>query len=145
MKKVTKTTEKLVKKLKEFEGLRQEAYLDAAGKPTIGYGHTLDVRMGDKISAYYAEELLREDIAYVEKKVKRLGVACNAAQLDALVSFAFNLGFGRLKGSTLLRVIREGGSKSAITREFKRWVFAKGQRLRGLERRREWEARRFFE
>lgn len=139
------TTKILLTKLKEFEGLRLEAYLDAAGKPTIGYGHTLDVRIGDKISAYYAEELLREDIAYVEKKVRRLGVTRNEAQLDALVSFAFNLGFGRLKNSTLLKVIREGGSKSAITREFKRWVFAKGRRLRGLEQRREWEAKRFFE
>ena len=44
-----------LKKLKEFEGLRKEAYLDAAGVPTIGYGHTHGVRMGDVISEYWAE------------------------------------------------------------------------------------------
>jgi lysozyme len=77
--------------------------------------------------------------------VKELQVARTEGQLDALTSFAFNLGIGRLKGSTLLKVIREGGSKTAITREFKRWVYAGGKRLRGLELRREWEAKRFFE
>lgn len=128
-----------------MEGLRLEAYEDAAGVPTIGYGHTKDVRMGDRISEYWAKELLRDDIDEAERQVKELGVARNEAQLDALVSFVFNLGIGRLKESTLLRVIREGGSKADIKREFKRWVYAGGKRLKGLELRREWEAKRFFE
>jgi lysozyme len=121
----------LMKKLMEMEGLRLEAYRDAAGTLTIGYGHTRGVRAGDKISAYYAKELLN--------------VARTEGQLDALVSFAFNLGIKRLLTSTLLQVIRRGGSRSQIRREFKRWVYADGRRLRGLERRREWEANRFFE
>ena len=128
-----------------MEGLRLEAYEDAAGVPTIGYGHTKDVRMGDRISEYWAKELLRDDIDEAERQVKELGVARNEAQLDALVSFVFNLGIGRLKESTLLKVIREGGSKADIKREFKRWVYAGGKRLKGLELRREWEAKRFFE
>ena len=128
-----------------MEGLRLEAYEDAAGVPTIGYGHTKDVRMGDRISEYWAKELLRDDIDEAERQVKELGVARNEAQLDALVSFVFNLGIGRLKESTLLRVISEGGSKADIKREFKRWVYAGGKRLKGLEIRREWEAKRFFE
>jgi GH24 family phage-related lysozyme (muramidase) len=66
-------------------------------------------------------------------------------QLDALVSFAFNLGIARLRDSTLLKLIRKGGSKNAIRQEFKRWVYAGGKKLRGLEIRREWEAKRFFE
>ena len=128
-----------------MEGLRLEAYEDAAGVPTIGYGHTKDVRMGDRISEYWAKELLRDDIDEAERQVKELGVARNEAQLDALVSFVFNLGIGALKESTLLRVIRAGGSKADIKREFKRWVYAGGKRLKGLELRREWEAKRFFE
>ena len=129
----------------EMEGLRLEAYEDAAGVPTIGYGHTKDVRMGDRISEYWAKELLRDDIEEAEWQVKELKVACNEAQLDALTSFVFNLGIERLKESTLLKVIREGGSKQQIRKEFKRWVYADGKKLKGLERRREWEARRFFE
>ena len=128
-----------------MEGLRLEAYEDAAGVPTIGYGHTKDVRMGDRISEYWAKELLRDDIDEAERQVKELGVARNEAQLDALVSFVFNLGIGRLKESTLLRVIREGGSKQQIRKEFKRWVYAGGKKLPGLVTRREWEAKRFFE
>ena len=136
----------LIEKLKAFEGLRLEAYQDAAGVWTIGYGHTGgDVRRGDRITAYYAEELLRNDLGASEAAVRRLHVARTQGQFDALVSLAFNIGAERLKGSTLLKVIREGGSRAQITREFKRWVFAGGRRLSGLERRREWEAKRFFE
>ena len=101
--------------------------------------------MGDRITSWYAKDLLSEDIAYFEDQVKELDVARTEGQLDALVSFAFNLGIDRLKKSTLLKVIREGGSKSQIKREFKRWVYADGKKLKGLERRREWETKRFFE
>ena len=139
------TTELLLEKLMEMEGLRLEAYKDAAGVPTIGYGHTKDVRMGDHITAYWAKEMLREDIEAAEWQVKELHVARNEAQLDALTSFVFNLGIERLKESTLLKVIREGGSMQQIRREFKRWVYAGGKKLKGLELRREWETKRFFE
>ena len=139
------TTEILLEKLMEMEGCRLEAYKDAAGVPTIGYGHTKNVRMGDRITQYWAKEMLREDIEEAEWLVKELGVARTEGQLDALVSFAFNLGIGRLKRSTLLKTIRNGGSKAQITKEFKRWVYADGKQLPGLVKRREWEARRFFE
>ena len=128
-----------------MEGCRLVAYRDAAGVPTIGYGHTKGVRMGDRISEYWAKELLKQDIAYFESEVRKLGVVRTEGQLDALVSLAFNIGIGRLKRSTLLRVIREGGSRNQIRKEFKRWVYAGGKKLRGLEIRREWEAGRFFE
>lgn len=139
-----KVSEDCLKKLKEFEGFRKEAYLDAAGVPTIGYGHTLGVRMGDVISEYWADMLLKADLYDIEKQVETLG-DWNQPQFDALVSFAFNLGFYKLKTSTLLKTILEGGSMRAIKKEFKRWVYAGGKKLKGLERRREWEARRFFE
>lgn len=140
-----KTTDKLLKKLMELEGLRLEAYRDAAGVPTIGYGHTQEVEMGDKINTWWAKELLICDIEEVEEQVKALGVARTEAQLDALVSFAFNLGIERLKNSTLLKVIKEQRNMREIKREWMRWVYAGGQRLKGLERRRAWEAKRFFE
>ena len=89
--------------------------------------------------------MLEKDVAEVERAVGELGVARTPGQLDALTSLAFNIGIGRLKESTLLRVIRAGGTKQQIKREFKRWVYAGGRRLKGLELRREWEARRFFE
>ena len=136
----------LIDQIKAFEGLRLEAYRDAAGVLTIGYGHTgSDIREGDRISEYWADELLRNDLGAAEAAVRRLHVARTQGQFDALVSFVFNLGIGRLQGSTLLKVIREGGSHHRIRQEFKRWVYAGGKKLRGLERRRAWETKRFFE
>ncbi len=138
------TSEELMEKLVEFEGCRLEAYSDAAGVLTIGYGHTKDVREGDRISEYWARELLKEDIERAAKQVLKLGVCRTQGQLDALTSFVFNLGIGRLRKSTLLRVIKRKGSASEIRREFMRWVYAGGKKLRGLEKRREWEANRFL-
>ena len=133
------------KKIKEFEGLRTKAYYDAGGRLTIGYGHTKGVRMGDVISEYWAEMFLKADLYDVEKAVESLGVARTQGQFDALVSFAFNLGFYKLKTSSLLKMIQNSASMHAIKKEFKRWVFAGGKKLKGLERRREWEAKRFFD
>ena len=136
----------LIEKIKAFEGLRLEAYRDAAGVLTIGYGHTgSDINEGDRISEYWARELLRKDLGATEAAVRRLHVARTQGQFDALVSFVFNLGIKRLQRSTLLKVIRKGGSHHQIQREFKRWVYADGKKLRGLERRRAWESKRFFE
>ena len=139
-------SEILIEKLKAFEGFRRDAYRDAAGVLTIGYGHTgRDIREGDRITPYWGEQLLLIDLKEHEAGVRRLRVARTQGQFDALVSLAFNIGIGRLTRSTLLKVIRSGGSKSQITKEFKRWVYGGGRRLPGLVKRREWEAKRFFE
>ena len=69
-----KASESLIQKLKEFEGLRLQAYRDAAGVPTIGYGHTRHVKMGDRLTAYWADQLLRDDVRRVVHDVMQLGV-----------------------------------------------------------------------
>ena len=97
-------SERLLSQLMLMEGLRLEAYKDAAGVWTIGYGHTQDVRPGDKISEYCAKEYLLQDLYPVEQAVNKLNIARTEGQFDALVSFAFNLGIDRLKKSTLLDV-----------------------------------------
>lgn len=139
-----KVSDIFLEKLMEMEGCRLVAYRDAAGVPTIGYGHTAGVRMGDRISQQRAKALLRQDAEAVMRQVRALDVARTEAQLEALTSFAFNLGIARLRSSTLLKVIRQGGSKQAIQREFKCWVYAGGRKLGGLVKRREWEASHFF-
>ena len=144
-KKIMRGSDICFEKIKEFEGLRTEAYYDAAGKLTIGYGHTgHDVRPGDVISKYWAEHLQKADLYDVEKAVDGLHIAKTQGQFDALVSFAFNIGFYKLKTSTLLKTIRDWEGYHAIRRAFKRWVYAGGNRLKGLEKRRAWEADRFF-
>ena len=140
-----KASKLLLGKLMEFEGLKLSAYRDAAGVVTIGYGHTWNVRMGDQISKYWARELLERDVAKVEEQLDTLGLVLTQGQTDALVSLVFNIRFDKFKSSTLLRLIRNGGSVNQICKEFQRWVYAGGRRMRGLEVRRAWESKRFFE
>ena len=139
-----KTTEILFEKIKEFEGCRLQAYQDAGGVWTIGYGHTKSVRCGDRITQYLAEEYLRQDIEEAERQIGELGLTLTQGQLDALVSFVFNVGIGNLKRSTLLRFIREGRPAHEIQKQFRQWVYADGRTLPGLVKRREWESVRFF-
>jgi lysozyme len=139
-------SELALEKIKAFEGCRLSAYRDAAGVLTIGYGHTRGVREGDKISQYWADEYLKEDIEAVEAQIEELGLTLSQPQLDALVSFVFNIGIGKFKESTLLRYIREGRSENDIKREWRRWVYAGNppRTLPGLIKRREWESIRYF-
>lgn len=60
-------------------------------------------------------------------------------RFDALVSFTFNLGGGALQRSTLRRKVNREEHED-VPREFLRWVWAGGRKLRGLVRRREAEA-----
>lgn len=137
-----KISERGLQLIKHFEGLRLEAYRCPADVPTIGYGHTLGVKMGDRITQDQAEELLRKDLAIFERGVNKAVTALiTQGQYDALVSFAYNLGLGALQGSTLLRKLNAGEDASG---EFGRWVHAGGKRLDGLVRRREAERALFL-
>jgi len=126
-----------------FEGLRLKAYQDSVGVWTIGYGHTLGVKPGQQITENRAIELLYKDVERFEKSVNRLiEVPLTQYQFDALVSFSFNVGGYALKTSTLRKVLNEG-DYAAAANQFKRWIYAGGQKLRGLERRRRAEAALF--
>ncbi len=135
-------------KIKEFEGCKLQAYQDAAGVWTIGYGHTYNVRQGDKISQQYADMLLQEDIEHVERHLIALHdpeVGCwTKAQLDAVVCFAFNVGIQRWRTSTLRRYIMQDKPAQMIVEAWMSWVYAGGKQLPGLVKRREWESERFF-
>ena len=140
------TSEALVSALKHYEGLRLEAYKCPGGVWTIGYGHTKNVQRGDKITEYTAEEYLREDIWEVERQVLALDACRKVGELDALVSFAFNVGIGNLRRSTLLKTIKAASrDAAAIMKEFRRWNKAGGRVLKGLVERRQWEMLRFFQ
>jgi lysozyme len=126
--------------IKRFEGLELRAYRCPAGVWTIGYGHTgPEVREGTAIAAERAEELLRADLLRFEEGVARSAGACTQGQFDALVSFAFNLGLGALRSSTLLKKHRCGEHRLAAA-EFGRWIHAGGRKLPGLVKRRAAEA-----
>lgn len=129
-----------VELVKHFEGLSLDAYLCPAGVPTIGYGHTDGVRLGQTITEAQAEKLLQADLTEAAADVDRLvTVPLTDAQRGALASFVFNLGPGALASSTLLRLLNSGDTTGAAA-QFTRWTKArvKGELvdLPGLVRRR---------
>lgn len=138
----------LIQKLKGFEGLRLVAYKPTKAERwyTIGYGHSAgDVRAGMRITKEKAEELLRRDLFFVERFVNGIPKVQTQGQFDALVSFAYNVGVGKLKASTLLKKIMHDAPKAEIQREFMKWVYSGGKKLDGLVTRRRWEAERWAE
>ena len=109
------------------------------GTLTIGYGTTAPrsrLAQGTRIDRATAELWLAEDMRDAEADVARLvKVPLNENQLSALVSFVYNVGPGALERSTLLRLLN-AGNYDAVPRELDKYVMSKGQRLRGLVRRR---------
>lgn len=142
-----KTSQAGVDLIKSFEGLRLDAYIDAVGVPTIGYGHTgPDVKLGNRVNVQQAEILLKKDLARFEEAVERLvKIPLNQVQFDALVSFAFNVGAGAFEESTLLRRLNAKENPCNVAKEeFPRWNKGDGGKvLAGLTRRRLSEAELF--
>lgn len=126
--------------VRHFEGLCLTAYPCPAGVPTVGYGHTAGVKLGQTITQAQAESFLQADLAKARRDVDRLvAVPLAPHQLAALTSFVFNLGVGAFQGSTLLKMIN-GGDADGAAGQFERWVYAKvngkSKRLPGLVARR---------
>lgn len=128
--------------IKAYEGYSAKAYVCPAGYLTIGYGHLLKDLSVVSVTKSQAEILLRNDVATAERSVNRLiKVPLRQNQFDALVSFVYNLGGGALQSSTLRLRINRGDSNAS--EEFHRWVYASGQKLKGLVKRRGAEAALF--
>jgi lysozyme len=144
-------TNDAIKLLHKYEGLVLDAYLCPAKVPTIGYGNTFyedgsKVKIGDKITKERAielfENILENNFASQVKRLIKSRVTNN--QFSALVSFAYNVGVGNLKRSTLLKLVNSNPNDPAIRNQFMRWNRAGGKVLLGLTRRRESEADLYF-
>jgi lysozyme len=127
-----------LQRLKGREGFSASAYPDHKGF-SIGYGHL--IRTGDglspdsRISEYDAMNLLASDVSWAENAVNRaIAVLLAQCEFDALVSFAYNVGAGAFKASTLVK--RINNSDPNASDEFSRWVYASGQKNSALVARR---------
>jgi lysozyme len=126
------------------ERRRLIAYLCPAGVPTIGWGHTRGVKLGDRCSVQQADVWLSQDLEDAAAGVAQLvRVPLTQGQFDALVSFVFNLGVRRLAESTLLILLNKGDYKGAAD-QFRLWVHSGGAVLAGLVKRRAAEAALFL-
>ena len=102
--------------LKSREGVRLKAYLDSVGVPTIGYGHTKGVKLGQVVTQAQADAFFLEDLASHALPILsciKLPVADH--ERDALISIAFNIGVGGFRGSTFLRLLNNGDRKGCAT------------------------------
>ena len=122
--------------IERFEGLRLRSYQDENGRWTIGYGHTPDVTAGQFETQAHAEADLCGDVGTAEAAVTRLvQVPLTQGQFDGLVSFTYNEGWGRLRDSTLLKLLN-AGSYSLAAGAFGSWEMIAGKHSDGLETRR---------
>jgi lysozyme len=141
--------------IKDSESVSLTPYNCPAGHATIGYGHLLHrgpVTASEEGVAWTIEkanEALQQDISLIEKELSRkLKVPVNQNQFDALVSWTFNLGIGKLvEGKcSWLRELNKGNYTS-VPELLKRWnkAMVNGMlvELPGLTKRRSLEARLF--
>lgn len=148
---ITKIDQKGVELICKFEGLRLHPYKCSAGIPTIGYGSTYyedgsRVTMEDThISKERAIELFQNVINHYEIHVDSFTRDdINQNMFNALVSFTFNVGIYALKNSTLLKKINKNPLEKSIKNEFMKWNKSNGKINPGLTRRREIEAKLYF-
>jgi lysozyme len=153
-------SEKMREMLKHHEGVRYKPYRCPALLWTVGVGHVLypeqgklpmDQRMGFPLrqedNRIWTKEEVDALLVYDLKRfVRGVSVYCpaglNQGRIDALVSFAFNLGNGTLQRSTL-RMKHNRGDYIGASEEFLKYVKAGGKVLKGLVKRRN-DERNFY-
>lgn len=122
----------------EWEGCILHVYKDSAGYPTIGVGHLIckgeDFSKG--LTTEQAQDLLQKDLIRFEAVVnEKVTVPLTQNQYDALVSFAFNVGDGAFRQSTLLKRLN-AGDYTAVPDQLMKWTKAGGKTCDGLITRR---------
>lgn len=129
-----------INKLKVEEGERLTGYKDSRGIPTIGVGHTgvvdgKPVSAGMVISKDKSSDLLRSDLAWVEKSIATsVKVPLTQNQYDALCSLIFNIGATAFANSTVLKRLNAGDYQGAAD-AFMMWKKAGNDPERLLPRR----------
>ena len=156
-----KASKGLLNAIAIVEGAHANEYVDVAGIRTSGVGHVVlsrdshleivlgrKYKKGDKLSRKQILELLELDIGvFISAINKHVEVPLRQCQFDALVMFAFNVGVGAFRRSTLLRKLNEGDYES-VSHQIMRWnkarVRGKLRPVQGLINRREMERQIFF-
>ena len=136
--------------LAHHEGVRQKPYKCPAGLWTVGVGHLIgdgkslpaDWNRVFTLEEVYA--ILAKDVQRFERGVERLiTIPLRQCEMDALVSFAFNLGLGCLQRSSIRQKLNRGDKEGAIESLLK-YNKAGGKVLKGLDNRRKDEAALFM-
>jgi GH24 family phage-related lysozyme (muramidase) len=128
-----------------MEGLRQAAYFDPPGIPTICFGSTKGVKMGDFRTAPECRALLTKEMMYVVEAVDRCRPGLPTNVLAAFSDAAYNIGEYIAcdpKRSTAARLLQSGDYAGACE-QLLRWDKARVGGIQvvlpGLTKRRQME------
>lgn len=115
----------LLSSVATHEGLRLSAYRDLAGVPTICYGETLGVKMGDTATREQCDQKLAERILEFAEKVDDCVKPPMPPHVHAAyTSFAYNVGINGFCGSTMAKLANQSRFEESCG-EFQRWVYVK--------------------
>lgn len=122
------------------ESYTSQAIIPVPGdKPTIGFGSTDGVKLGDKITPPKALQRALQDIQQYEGAIKRcVKVPLHQWEYDAYTSLTYNIGAGAFCSSTLVRKLNAEDYEGAC-KEILRWDRFQGKPLAGLTKRRQAE------
>lgn len=138
------------------EGLSLTAYRDSAGVPTICYGETKGVQMGQKRTLTQCQEQLIQSAGQHAKALDGLPMSLTDVQLLGALDMTYNIGISGFKNSTTKRKLMQGDTKGAakavlawryITRNGVKYDCSKlvngkpNKVCWGLWERRQWEAK----
>ncbi len=122
------------------EGYTDRAIIPVPGDvPTLGFGTTEGVKMGDQITPPKALARKLADVQKFEGAIKRcVRVPLYQHEYDAYVRLTYNIGSGAFCTSTLVRLLNQEQYEEAC-RQILRWDRFNGQPLKGLTLRRQAE------
>ena len=122
------------------EGYRENAYTPLAGDvPTIGFGTTSGVKLGDRTNPEKALNVALRDVQGFEGAIKScVTVPLHQYEYDAYTSLAYNIGSNAFCRSTLVKKLNSQDYVGACN-QILRWDQFKGKPLAGLTKRRQEE------
>lgn len=121
-----------------WEGLRTTAYKDIVGVPTVCYGETKGVKMGDKYTVAECKEMLKKSL---DEHSLRMEACLKSPQTVpdevyiAAASLTYNIGSGAFCKSSMARYINSKEYKKACD-SLKLYNKAGGRVVQGLVNRR---------
>ena len=125
-----------------YEGYTDRAVIPVPGDvPTIGFGTTDGVKLGDRITPPKALARALTDVQKFEGAIKTcVKVPLHQYEYDSVVSFSYNVGAKAFCGSTLVKKLNAGDYRGACD-EMLRWTRINGRVVQGLVNRRASEHR----
>ena len=138
-----KVSKEAIKLIKHHEGVRNKPYKCPAGLWTVGVGHligdgkTLPAEWNKIFTNEEIDGILAADLRRFELGVSKMlpNVPLRQHELDAIISFCFNLGLGCFQRSTIRQALLRG-DKEAAMESLVKYCRAGGKILKGLQNRR---------